>query len=192
LTSITPRGGRHRLFRWTGSNIRSSTAKIGPGVDVRGDGGYFIAPPSVRVDGMSYRWEDASVAVVEAPAWLSELALAASSKSNGIRRTIIDLNSSSDGTPQRPSSSARNHVWARAALRRECDALNTNAALNAAAFNLGQIVAGGELTEQEVVTALIDGAEACGLIVEYGEPSIIKTINSGLHAGMKYPRQRPR
>src|SRR5262249_53741284 len=79
LCSVHPRGGKHRLFRWTGINIRSSTAKIGPGSDVRGDGGYFVAPPSVRVDGMSYRWEDASVAIVEAPAWLVELALAASS-----------------------------------------------------------------------------------------------------------------
>ncbi|HKD75690.1 MAG TPA: bifunctional DNA primase/polymerase, partial [Ktedonobacterales bacterium] len=186
LCSITPRGGQHRVFRWTGINIRSSTAKIGPGIDVRGDGGYFVAPPSVRVDGMSYRWEDASVAIVEAPAWLSELALAASST----RRVILDLDTP-DGTP-RKSSSARDHVWARAALQRECDALNTNAALNVAAFNLGQIVAGGELTEQEVMMALIDGAEACGLIVEYSEPSVIKTINSGLRAGMKYPRYRPR
>jgi hypothetical protein len=189
LTSITPRGGKHRLFRWTGINIRSSTAKIGPGIDVRGDGGYFIAPPSVRVDGMSYHWEDATVAIVEAPAWLSELALASSSNAT-TRRTILDLNTV-NGSP-RKSSSARDYVWARAALQRECDALNTNAALNTAAFNLGQIVGGGELTEREVIAALIAGAEACGLIVEYGEPSVIKTINSGLSAGMKQPRQRPR
>ena len=189
LTSITPRGGKHRLFRWTGINIRSSTAKIGPGIDVRGDGGYFIAPPSVRVDGMSYHWEDATVAIVEAPAWLSELALASSSNAT-TRRTILDLNTV-NGSP-RKSSSARDYVWARAALQRECDALNTNAALNTAAFNLGQIVGGGELTEREVIASLIAGAEACGLIVEYGEPSVIKTINSGLRAGMKQPRQRPR
>ena len=189
LTSITPRGGKHRLFRWTGINIRSSTAKIGPGIDVRGDGGYFIAPPSVRVDGMSYHWEDATVAIVEAPAWLSELALASSSNAT-TRRTILDLNTV-NGSP-RKSSSARDYVWARAALQRECDALNTNVALNVAAFNLGQIVAGGELAEQEVIEALIAGAEACGLIVEYGEPSVIATINSGLRAGMKQPRYRPR
>jgi hypothetical protein len=188
LCSITPRGGRHYVFRWNGINIRSSTAKIGPGIDVRGDGGYFVAPPSVRSDGTPYRWQQANAVIVEAPTWLSELVLAASSN-GATRRTILDL-STPDGTPQ--PSSARDRVWARAALRRECDTLNTNAALNAAAFNLGQIVAGGELTKQEVIAALVAGAEACGLIVEYGEPSVIKTINSGLHAGMKYPRQRPR
>jgi len=189
LTSITPRGGKHRLFRWTGINIRNSVEEIGPGIDVRGAGGYFVAPPSVRADGAAYRWENATVAIVEAPAWLSELALASSSNAT-TRRTILDLNTV-NGSP-RKSSSARDYVWARAALQRECDALNTNAALNTAAFNLGQIVGGGELTEREVIAALIAGAEACGLIVEYGEPSVIKTINSGLSAGMKQPRQRPR
>jgi putative DNA primase/helicase len=165
LCSVTPRGGRHYLFRWNGTKIRSSTAKIGPGIDVRGDGGYFVVPPSVRVDGMSYHWENANAAIVEGPAWLNELALASSSN-GAARRPILDLNTL-DGPP-RISSSARDQVWARAALH------------------------GGELTKQEVFAALVAGAEACGLIIEYGEPSVIKTINSGLHAGMKYPRQRPR
>ena len=189
LTSITPRSGKHRLWRWTGANIRNSVEEIGPGIDVRGDGGYFVAPPSVRADGATYRWEDARIAIIEAPAWLSELALASSSNTM-IRRPVIDLNTV-NGPPQK-SSSARDYVWARAALQRECDTLNTNAALNVAAFNLGQIIAGGELTEQEVIEALIAGAEACGLDIAYGSPSVIKTINSGLRAGMKQPRQRPR
>jgi hypothetical protein len=189
LCSITPRGGRHYLFRWNAINIRNSVEEIGPGVDVRGAGGYFVAPPSVRADGAAYRWEDATVAIVEAPAWLSELALAASSNA-AIRRPVLDLNTVN--VSPRKSSSARDYVWARAALQRECDALNTNAALNVAAFNLGQIIAGGELTEQEVIEALIAGAEACGLDTAYGSPSVINTINSGLRAGLKYPRQRPR
>src|SRR5262249_7968249 len=189
LCSITPRDGRHRLFRWTGANIRNSTSKIGPGIDVRGDGGYFVVPPSARADGATYHWKDATARILEAPTWLNELALAASA-SIGSKRTILDLNPT-DGPP-RTSSSALDYVWARAAIQRECGILYTNAALNDAAFNLGQIVAGGSLTEEEVIAALTAGAEACGLIVEYGEPSVIRTINSGLHAGMKYPRQRPR
>jgi hypothetical protein len=184
LCSITPRDGLHRLFRWNGANIRNSVGKIAPGIDVRGDGGYFVAPPSARADGVTYHWKDATADIAEAPAWLTELALAASS--HGLRRTIIDLNG--NGPPQ--PSSARDHVWARAALQQECGALHNNHALNIAAFNLGQIVGGGGLTEQEVIAALIAGAEACGLIVEYGEPSVIKTVNSGLQAGKKYPRRR--
>jgi putative DNA primase/helicase len=193
LCSITPRGGQHYLFRWNGANVRSSVGKIAPGIDVRGDGGYFVAPPSARADGVTYHWKDATAVVAEAPAWLIELALAASS--NGAARRIafdfaLDLNNP-DGTP-RKLSSVRDYVWARAALQRECGTLNNNAALNVAAFNLGQIVSGGGLTEQEVIAALLAGAEDCGLIAEYGQPSVIHTINSGLRAGMKCPRQRPR
>src|SRR5262249_7772198 len=67
LCSIPPRDGRHRLFRWTGANIRNSTSKIGPGIDVRGDGGYFVVPPSARADGATYHWKDATARILEAP-----------------------------------------------------------------------------------------------------------------------------
>lgn len=41
----TPSGGAHFYFRYTGSE-RNSAGKIGPGLDIRGQGGYVIAPPS--------------------------------------------------------------------------------------------------------------------------------------------------
>lgn len=191
LCSITPRGGKHHLFLWqNGTDIRSSTSKIGPGLDVRGDGGYFVAPPSVRIDGAAYRWENEGCGVVEAPGWLVELALKAKPP---VRRAIIDLNDL-DGAPQQGSSlsSARDHAWARAALLRECAGLGSNYSLYIAAFNLGQIVGGGELSERQVFSALLGGAEDCGLIVDYGEPSAIRTITSGLEDGKKHPRYRPR
>jgi hypothetical protein len=192
LTSITPRGGRHHLFRWKNdANIRSSNSKLACGIDVRGDGGYFIAPPSVRIDGTPYRWEDETIPIIEAPAWLVELTLKVRPPVNGARRTVIDLNDL-DGPPRSAASSARDHAWARAALQRECAGLSSNDALNVAAFNLGQIVGGGELSEREVVSALLKGAEDCGLIADYGEPSVIKTIRSGLAAGSRQPRYRPR
>jgi Bifunctional DNA primase/polymerase, N-terminal len=188
-TSITPRGGRHHLFGWNGANIRCSNSKIACGIDVRGDGGYFVAPPSVRIDGAAYRWENEGSHIAEAPTWLIELALKASANGEPRRATS---SRTTNGTPSGRSASARDHAWARAALERECTGLNSNSALNLAAFNLGQIVAGGELSEHEVFDALLAGAEACGLIVDYGEPSVIKTIESGLNAGKKYPRYRPR
>jgi hypothetical protein len=186
LTSITPRGGRHHWFCWQEQfPIRCSNSKFVPGVDVRGDGGYFIAPPSTRIDGASYRWEDITQKVVEAPTWLIGLAL----KNDTPRRTVFNLKDL-DGPPS--NGSARDYAWARAALERECIGLHSNSALNIAAFNLGQLVEGGYLSEQQVFNALLTGAENCGLIVDYGEPSAIKTINSGLNAGKKQPRYRAR
>jgi hypothetical protein len=51
--SCTPRaGGIHRYVRATGDG---NGAKIAPGIDYRGAGGYVVAPPSM-VDGKRYGW----------------------------------------------------------------------------------------------------------------------------------------
>ncbi|MDQ2807170.1 MAG: bifunctional DNA primase/polymerase, partial [Chloroflexota bacterium] len=36
--------------------IRNSSARLAPGVDVRGDGGYLVVTPSVHPLGRPYRW----------------------------------------------------------------------------------------------------------------------------------------
>lgn len=56
-SSITGRG-RHIVFEHPGIEVRNSAGLLGPGIDVRGDGGYIVAPPSVHPDtGKPYRWE---------------------------------------------------------------------------------------------------------------------------------------
>lgn len=41
----TGSGGRHLQFRHPGGTVRNDAGRrIGPGVDIRGDGGYVIAP----------------------------------------------------------------------------------------------------------------------------------------------------
>jgi hypothetical protein len=59
VSTRTPRGGLHLLFRWSPhDSLRNSAGKLGPGLDVRGDGGYVIMPPSQRADGAAYRFEN--------------------------------------------------------------------------------------------------------------------------------------
>lgn len=57
--SRTPSGGAHLFFRAGNVSVRNSTGRIGPyeaaGVDVRGEGGYVIVPPSVMPNGC-YEW----------------------------------------------------------------------------------------------------------------------------------------
>jgi len=73
LTAQSPSGSRHFYFNWpdTGT-IRNSVGKIGPGLDVRGEGGMVIAPPSVKPDGGAYVWCN-SAPIADAPAWLLEM-----------------------------------------------------------------------------------------------------------------------
>ena len=50
----TPSGGAHFYFKFSGKE-RNSAGKIGPGLDIRGEGGYVIVPPSrPTLDGPDY------------------------------------------------------------------------------------------------------------------------------------------
>jgi hypothetical protein len=58
LVARTRSGGWHLYYKHPGRRVQSvaSPSKAHPGVDVRGDGGYVVAPPS-RVAPGSYCWE---------------------------------------------------------------------------------------------------------------------------------------
>ncbi len=50
-------GGEHHFFRHPGGEVRNSAGKLGAGVDVRGDGGYIVVPPSPHPSGRRYTWD---------------------------------------------------------------------------------------------------------------------------------------
>lgn len=53
--AITGRGGYHIYYR-SDEKIKNTT-NLYPGIDIRGEGGYVIAPPSIHLNGNYYRWE---------------------------------------------------------------------------------------------------------------------------------------
>ncbi len=76
--SLTPRGGRHYVFRRpAGKAWKCSTGKLAASVDVRTDGGYIVVPPSRTAQG-EYRWapdlelDRPADRLPEPPAWLVE------------------------------------------------------------------------------------------------------------------------
>jgi putative DNA primase/helicase len=45
----SPSGSIHRYFRWPeNGTIKNSASELGPGIDVRGEGGMVLAPPSIK------------------------------------------------------------------------------------------------------------------------------------------------
>ena len=73
LLAESPSGSVHYYFNYPAVvTIGNSTSKLAPGVDVRGDGGMVVAPPSRKPSGGQYRWLNKN-AVANAPDWLIEL-----------------------------------------------------------------------------------------------------------------------
>jgi hypothetical protein len=65
LEAETASGGRHLLSQ-SDSLIANSAGDIAPGIDVRGKGGYIVAPGST-IDRKAYRWVDADAKLAPWP-----------------------------------------------------------------------------------------------------------------------------
>ena len=153
---ITARPGRHIYFRWPAQPIRNSAGKIAPGIDVRGDGGYVLVPPSVHPSGKKYAWSvDSSNSIAEAPEWL--LARAANG-SIGNGNGTVPPSAWRDLVRNGVDEGSRNDSIARLAghlLRRNVDAIVTLELLGA--WNATQCRP--PLEEKELVT-IVDSIAA--------------------------------
>jgi len=73
LVARTGSGGRHLYFSLqAGQVIHCSAGRIGIGLDVRGEGGYVVAPPSRHSSGGGYEWQE-QCGPVPIPDWLIAL-----------------------------------------------------------------------------------------------------------------------
>lgn len=59
VRALTGGGGEHVIFAHPGVSIRNKTGRDWglPGLDVRGDGGYIVAAPSLHLSGRRYAWD---------------------------------------------------------------------------------------------------------------------------------------
>lgn len=95
VETLTGSGGRHVWFRWPriGPGPRNSASAdcLGSGIDVRGEGGYVVAPPSIHPNGRKYECSvDSAEQMAAAPPWLLGLALKANqSAGSGRWREVV-------------------------------------------------------------------------------------------------------
>lgn len=70
--SRTGSGGEHIFFKHPGIEIHNSAGKLGKGIDIRGDGGYVVAPPSIHPNGKRYEWVvlPSQTPLADMPEWM--------------------------------------------------------------------------------------------------------------------------
>jgi putative DNA primase/helicase len=180
LTSETPRGGRHMLFRPPEGvaleDIGNSRGVLPRHIDVRGNGGYIVVAPSVRrgpkavadgCDGVAYRWLDAAAEVAVAPMVLVDALLR--------RGRFVARPAASPPTPAQrlpvaaSDEDAAVRRYALAALDNACGRVrqagpgHRNETINNEALGIGHLVGAGAIDRSTAYGALYAAAASWGI-----------------------------
>lgn len=164
----------HLLYAHPGYPIPPSAGRLGAGVDVRGDGSYIVAAPTLHPrTGRPYSWCQRRIEPLAPwPAVLDELLLRTTPPPAPANPKVAAL----FGRVRRNSTGGRlagiltTVVGATEGQR--------NDTVHWAACKAGEMVADGELTEDAAVQALTEAGEQIGL----GRAELAATIRSGLTA----------
>lgn len=157
----TPRGGRHYWFKWPdGGNVGNSASVLAPGIDVRGEGGFVVAPPSEKPGVGFYQyvkdhapWE---VEVAQAPAWLLEKV-----RESGLRRTasVAPAAESADNSGPVVRAALKHKAESRIHLLmqqlQDVEVGKRNDTLNRTAYEIGRLA--HHLDSNVAVQKLLDG-----------------------------------
>jgi putative DNA primase/helicase len=71
-TADTGGGGVHHLFRYPAFPVKNSAGELGPGLDIKGEGGAIVVAPSLHTGGKRYRWREGAP-IADAPEWFLRL-----------------------------------------------------------------------------------------------------------------------
>ncbi|MBN8914349.1 MAG: DUF3987 domain-containing protein [Rhizobiales bacterium] len=210
----TPSGGRHYYFRQlAGEKLGNSRGSLPPKsecpIDVRGDGGYVIAPDATRDDGV-YLYPDGDPLDIlhapELPDWLHAILTGKREEEPSPPPSMpVPATVPATSAPICPPGAVRTldmghprlRAWVESAFDAEIKALEQcgtggrNNQLNTSAFAVYQLVAAGWVAEDVAHGALVQAAEACGLVKDDGRRSVLRTIASARKGGMGQPRQVP-
>lgn len=163
----SPRG-LHRYYTIAGADqTRTGTAVYGEGVDVRGEGGYIIAPPTTRPDGSAYR-----VTFDSEPIWRPDkLTLPAERKD----ASPFDLPLPSDGDQD----------WVTQALVSGVPAGSRNDTM----ARLAGYFAGKELPQDIAMVLLLQCGSRCSPPMDPGE--VAETVESVYRTAERRKKEQP-
>lgn len=77
LAVVTGRGGNHFYYRYPmGEEVFNRAGLLNRKIDLRGQGGYVVAPPSLHPNGTHYRWQESEHYCLDelpyfSPAWIA-------------------------------------------------------------------------------------------------------------------------
>jgi hypothetical protein len=176
LLAQTGKGGLHRVYSVPNAlgQMGNTAGKIAPGIDTRGDGGYIAICPSVHPNGKQYEWLN-WVDPAPLPQWVVDL-----------------VSSEKPGLAARPEHRARAYVatkddkLALRILEEECQVVASaekgtrNHTLFRCCASMAELVAGGELTGQTVVTAMTSAGLQSGLERREVDRTVLSAFNTGL------------
>lgn len=191
--TVRTRKGWHLYLIDPSATLRNFVGKV-PGVDLRAMGGYVVAAGSIHPSGVEYRWEDGlspdDVTKAQVPPWLVDLSRRQPPSQRIGKSWCMDavhfvIGNCGDSRAARYAERALSN----AVFQVEGAVPGTrNDTLNRSAFGMGQLIAAGAIDHQTVGTALMEACVINGLLEENGERAVRGTINSGINAGMRHPR----
>lgn len=146
--------------------LKHDTLKI----DIRGQGGYVAAPPSIHESGSEYTWltPPKDFELADAPQWVHKLIL--------------------------PDDQFPCYKYALSGVTKECERVassekgHRNDTLNQAAFSIGTLVGGNYITRPYAERQLLLAAQRITDQSEWDRAGVRATIKSGLDAGIQKPR----
>lgn len=179
LVAQTGSGGQHWWFTHPDEKI-ANRAGFWPGLDVRGEGGYVVVPPSLHPNGSDYLWLTQSVVPCAAPDWLVDLvAKQARPSVDVVEVRLTDVDS----------------PWGRRILSEELQAVaqavdgTRNDVLFRSAAAVFGAVKGGQLPKGQSWDALTAAAITAGLPPREAERTISSAWDS---ANPRQPAERPK
>ena len=176
VTASTPRGGDHLYYAYDARVTVSKANALGPGIDIKTDGGYIVLPPSWWSEiGTPYRWltPPRGNCLPPLPRWVIE---ALKPAPQPVRQ------------PMKPIDLANLKGYRRQAMADLDTAMRSMAQLHdgrhdapfKAAAMLGKYVFHGLLAEADLETAVLAACAANGALAKYTPADITSKIKRGL------------